>query len=54
MESNQLIQSLSESQQMDVYNLMTLANIDDIDFAAQMLVEADFDVNVSQFENILV
>jgi hypothetical protein len=46
MESQSLIESFTEDQQMQVYSLMSLGDIEDINLAAQLLLECDFDVNV--------
>lgn len=46
MESQSLIESFTEDQQMQVYSLMSIGDIDDINLAAQLLLESDFDVNV--------
>jgi hypothetical protein len=47
MESQSLIESFTEDQQMQVYSLMSLGDIEDINLAAQLLLESDFDVNVN-------
>lgn len=47
MESQNLIETFTEDQQMQVFNLMALGNIEDINLAAQLLFEASFDVNVN-------
>ena len=44
-----IMESLSEDQQMQVYNLMSLGNIEDMDFAAQLLIDSNFDLNVDTF-----
>ena len=46
MESQNLIETFTEEQQMQVFNLMALGDIEDINLAAQLLFEASFDVNV--------
>lgn len=45
MESQNLIETFTEEQQMQVFNLMALGDIEDINLAAQLLFEASFDVN---------
>jgi len=42
-----ILETLTEEQQGQVFHLMELANIDNLDFAAQMLVQFNFDVEVS-------
>merc|ERR1712159_958319 len=39
------LESMTEDQQMMVFNLTSIANIEDVGFAAQMLIEANYDVN---------
>jgi len=39
-----LLASFSEEQQEKVYQLMALANVDDINFASQMLMNFEFDL----------
>jgi len=46
MESSNIMETLTEDQQMQVFNLMSLANIDDMNLAAQVYVDSDFDLNV--------
>jgi len=46
MDNSSLMSNLSEEQQMQVFNLMSMANIEDMNFAAQMLVQFEFDVEV--------
>lgn len=41
-----IMETLTEEQQMQVYNLMAMGNIEDMSFAAHLLIEANFDVNV--------
>jgi len=39
------LESMTEDQQMMVFNLMSMANIEDPGFAAMILKESNFDVN---------
>jgi len=45
MDHGGIMESLSEEQQLQVFNLMSIGNIEDMDFAAQLLVDAGFDLN---------
>lgn len=41
-----LMENMTEEQQMQVFTLMNMANIEDINFAAQMLAQFNFDLDV--------
>ena len=45
-ENGNLLETLSEPQQLQVYELMGIADIPDGNVAAKVLIESNFDLNV--------
>ena len=46
MESNNLLDTLTEQQQTHVYELMGIADIDDANIAAKLYIDSGYDLNV--------
>jgi hypothetical protein len=51
---NSLMSNLSEDQQVKVFELMSMANIEDMNFAAQMLIQFEFDVAVFFYDFLIL
>ena len=53
--NNNLFETLTEEQQLQVYELMAIANIEDGNVAAKVLIDANYDINVhSKIDRFLI
>jgi len=53
--NNNLFETLTEEQQLQVYELMAIANIEDGNVAAKVLIDANYDINVhSKIDQFLI